>query len=411
MVFFFCASFCFAVVSRPFPQHTTYTAGSIKPNTVTQLQLDQATQNHYDFWKASYLRQTPNDANQYYVLTRPENEGIAGKTHTVSEGHGYGMIFTAIMAGYDANAQTYFDGLYQYFKAHPSVNNSYLMAWNQILDSNDDLVDNPNGGNDSATDADMDIAYALLLADAQWGSAGAINYLSEANNVINAIMLQDVNQSLWILKLGDWAEDSSKKYGKGTRLSDFMLSHLKAFQAASGDSNWANVKSQCYSIINSLFANYSPQTGLMPDFSKRKDGAFRPAPAGYLESEFDGNYYWNACRVPWRVPIDYLLTGDTTALPQLAQLNAWIQVKTGGDPARVRAGYTLVGKKLPEPFDNAMAFVAPFAVSATIDAANQSWLNSLWSHIISSNETGHDYYGDSIKLHSMIVVSGNWWSP
>ena len=136
------------------------------------------------------------------MLTRPENKGIAGKTHTVSEGHGYGMIFTAIMPGYDANAQTYFDGLYRYFKAHPSINNPYLMAWDQILDSNGDLVDNQNGGNDSATDADMDIAYALLMADQQWGSAGSIDYLSEANNVIAAIMLEEVNQSTWILKMG-----------------------------------------------------------------------------------------------------------------------------------------------------------------------------------------------------------------
>ena len=31
------------------------------------------------------------------------------------------------------------------------------------------------GGTDSAFDGDCDIAYALLLADAQWGSAGAID--------------------------------------------------------------------------------------------------------------------------------------------------------------------------------------------------------------------------------------------
>ncbi len=412
---FACVLLCLGSVSsaasKPFPQHKTYTPGTIQPDIVTQTQMDQATQDFYDYWKSSYLRQHPKISDQYYVLTRPENKGIAGKTHTVSEGHGYGMIFTAIMAGYDANAQTYFNGLYRYFKAHPSINNSYLMAWNQILDSNGDLVDNQNGGNDSATDADMDIAYALLLADQQWGSAGSIDYLSEANNVSAAIMLEEVNQSTWILKLGDWAEDSSPKYGKGMRLSDFMLNHLKAFQAASGNTSWSNVTSKCYKIINSLFQNYSPQKGLMPDFAKKKNGAYRPALPDYLESEFDGKYYWNACRTPWRFTIDYLLSGDTGAYSQLSKLNSWIQSKTGGDPARIRAGYTLSGQKLPEPFDNAMAFVAPFAVSAMIDAANQRWLNSLWTHMTGAAQTGLDYYGDSIKLHSMIIVSGNWYSP
>src|SRR6185503_14700054 len=134
-----------------------------------------------------YLR---NDcgAGQYYVWF---NEATSNNTICVSEGQGYGMIITAYMAGHDPDAKIYFDGLYQFYKAHPSIHNPYLMAWNQITG----CIDDPAGGNDGATDGDLDIAYALLLADKQWGSTGAINYFSEAVNVINAIKANDMNQT------------------------------------------------------------------------------------------------------------------------------------------------------------------------------------------------------------------------
>ena len=42
-------------------------------------------------------------------------------------------------------------------------------------------------GSDSATDGDLAVAYGLLLADRQWGSAGAYNYKNLAVARINAI--------------------------------------------------------------------------------------------------------------------------------------------------------------------------------------------------------------------------------
>ena len=43
-------------------------------------------------------------------------------------------------------------------------------------------------GRNSATDGDLDIAYALLLADVQWGSIGEINYRGEAERTLEAIV-------------------------------------------------------------------------------------------------------------------------------------------------------------------------------------------------------------------------------
>ena len=46
-----------------------------------------------------------------------------------------------------------------------------------------------------ATDADEDIAFALLMADKQWGSAGTLNYLNLAKTQINNIWLHEIVDS------------------------------------------------------------------------------------------------------------------------------------------------------------------------------------------------------------------------
>jgi endo-1,4-beta-D-glucanase Y len=396
---------------RPFPQHTVYRAGAIKPTSVSQTQLDADVKRLYDEWKARYLKQNPNASDQYYVFYNLEGYSDPANAVSSSEGHGYGMLSTVLMAGYDANARLYFDGLYRFFKAHGSVNNANLMAWQQVKNSSGQIVDNPDGGNDSATDGDMDIAYALLLADKQWGSTGAINYLAQAKSTIAAILSKDVNSTEWILKLGDWATNSDSTYGKGTRLSDYMLSHLKSFGAASGNASWTSVVDKSYVIINQLYTNKSPNTGLMPDFAVYSGGVYVPAPSGFLEGSNDGKYYWNSCRTPWRIPVDNLLTGDTRAVAQLTKLNAWIRTKTSNNPNNIISGYNLSGTVISGESENSMAFVAPFAVSAMIDSGNQAWLNSLWTKMAATPTSDLAYFDNSIRLLVMITASGNWWAP
>ncbi len=401
--------------ARPFPQHTAYTKGVIKPDSVSQEQLDNDVRRIYDEWKERYLVQSENQPDQYYVFYNREGMNQLIDAVSCSEGHGYGMLSTVLMAGYDAKAKDTFDGLYNFYKAHPCITDPALMGWQQIKQDNGDIINTPpyenEDGSISATDGDMDIAYALLLADKQWGSNGEINYIQEAKIMLNAIMKNDVNTEAWILKLGSWANDSDPAYGTGTRSSDFMLSHLKAFQAATGDPNWGKVADKTYAIIDSLSSDQSPDTGLLPDFSLEKEGKYVPSDPNYLEAPYDGVYYYNSCRVPWRIPIDYFMSGDSRALQQITALNQWIQTSSQGEPSNINAGYRLDGSKIVEEEQNVMVFIAPFAVSAMVDSGNQEWLNVLWDYMVSSPTDECTYFDNSIRLLVMITVSGNWWMP
>src|SRR5947207_9935528 len=115
----------------PFPQHVAYTAGTIKPS-VAQTNLDQAAKTFYDAWKAQYLVPacTPGEYYVYYTIDSPDTPDPTNAV-TVSEAHGYGMLITALMAGYDPNAKTYFDGLYRFYTNHFSRITPYLMGWQE----------------------------------------------------------------------------------------------------------------------------------------------------------------------------------------------------------------------------------------------------------------------------------------
>ncbi len=146
----------------------------------------------------------------------------------------------------------------------------------------------------------------------------------------------------------------------------------------------------------------------MPDFIIQSKEEYQPAEADFLEGENDGNYSWNSSRIPWRYTLDYLLTGDERALPQLKKMNDWIKAETDGNPENIQSGYTLSGKAAEE--GNSTSFVAPFMVSAMVDSSNQQWINMLWNRTIQEQDDD-DYFANTIKLQTMIVVSGNWWAP
>jgi endoglucanase len=389
--------------THPFPQHVAYTKEAIHPG-VPQAEMDAAAAAFYDVWKARYFHAgcVPGQAYIFYSREKKQSpkEAIA-----VSEGHGYGMMLTVLFAGYDPEAQTCFDQLHAYFRAHPSRFTHDLMAWQQMPG-----CVNAKGDDDSASDGDMDIAYALLLADAQWGSAGKINYRAEAGRVIAGIEAGDVNAAIPCIKLGDWVRPGMPQMND-TRLSDFIPDHFRAFLRETVDIVWSQALEREYAAVAQLQSAHAAQTGLLPDFAQRLDTS-APVPAGrkYLESANDGQYSYNSCRCPWRIGLDYLLTGDPRAKAALAPLNAFIQKKTGGDPARIRAGYFLTGKVI-DPDDTSLAFTAPFAVAAMSDSGAQQWLDRLWQKIVHTPAEDDDYYGNSIKLLCLTALSRNYWQP
>jgi len=382
---------------KPFPQHVQYFTGTILPNRVPQQKLDKAVETFYNQWKKHYIKTVRGTQQSYVWFEEKDNK------QCVSEGQGYGMVIVALMAGYDTTAKTTYDQLYNYYKAHPANRGNHLMAWAQNKHGVD--VDNT-----SATDGDMDIAYSLLLADKQWGSDGQIDYFSQAKAMIDDIMQYEINHKTWSAILSNGIEHDSKDYFD-TRSSDFMPANFKSFAAATHDKHWNKVIDNSYLLFFSMQDRYSIDAGLVPDFIVNINKNPKPAPPHYLESKYDGYYNYNACRVPWRIATDYLLTGDQRAKTITDKINHWVRGTTSGKPDNLSAGYTLDGDDIKGRYFEALSFIAPFAVSAMVDKKNQLWLNGVWNYTLNFKMKDFDYYDNSIKMLDMIILSGNYWAP
>jgi len=401
ILFFLSSAICLAQ-NYPFPQNQTYTAGTIKPSHKTTQQINTSVTSFYNSFKTKYIK---NCNTHYYIDQSDEvqDNGNGQTLMTTSEAHGYGMIIALLMAGYDVNAKTIYDGMYDYYKAHTSSINNNLMSWQQVTCSD------AAGNDDSAIDGDLDIAYSLLLADFQWGSAGAINYLVEAKAMINAIMAAEIHSAYYPL-LGDWAMGSSAAYKTTTRSSDFLLDHFKAFEAATSDTKWNSTYEKIQSIIayiQSSTANPA-QTGLLPDFISKANTATPGIPTGkVLESNQDGWYNWNACRDPWRLATDYLITGDTRSKISTQMIITWLKGKTT-NPANFICNTKVDGTGTVK---GELAFIAPYMVGMMVDASNQTALNSTYDWVVAESIGNWTYFSNAIKMLCLLTVSGNYWYP
>ncbi|GAB4572816.1 MAG: glycosyl hydrolase family 8 [Anaerolineales bacterium] len=383
------------LLARPFPQHVTYAPNSIFPNHRTREQLDDDVRAYYDYWKAVYVTEAGTNADGVKMYRVALGRSEPQRSTTVSEGQGYGMMIVPIMAGYDPEAQTIFDGMWAFVDAHRSEIDPRLMDWNVPLAE----------GNASAFDGDADIAFGLLLANAQWGSDGNVNYKAEADMMIAGILESTIGPESHLPMLGDWVNVGEPQYNQFTpRSSDFMLVNFRAFGKATNEPVWEDVIFQTQILMAEIQERHSPETGLMPDFIV--NGA--PAPANFLENVTDGTYNYNAGRVPWRVGADALLNDDELSRYLVQNISHWIEASAEGDPMKIRAGYELSGVPLPDSDYFSTFFIAPMGVAAMSDPAQQDWLNKIYDSVY---DTHIDYYEDTIDLLCMMVMSGNFWSP
>ena len=384
---------------RPFPQHVQYAPGSILPDHRTQQQLDDDVRAFYDYWKANYLIAAGVNADGIPMFRVAFGKNEPDRSATVSEGQGYGMLIVPIMAGYDPDAQAIFDGLWAFARAHPSEGDPRLMDWKVPQ----------TDGNDSAFDGDADIAFGLLLADAQWGSAGLVNYKAEAETMIAGILESTIGPSSHLSMLGDWTDPNGVTYNQYTpRSSDFMLTNFRAYGQATGNPVWDDVVAQSQGVVVAMQTNHSPQTGLLPDFIVRKNGSYEPAPVNFLEADTDGAYSYNAGRDPWRLGMDALLSDDAVSRANALNISHWAESTVSGNPADFRAGYNLNGAPLPNSDYFTSFFVAPLGVAAMNDSSQQDWLNAVYDSVYATRE---DYYSDSVTLLCLLVMTGNFWTP
>jgi endo-1,4-beta-D-glucanase Y len=375
-------------LAYPFASHRTPYVAGITPSVASQASQDALIGAQYDSWKAAGVQAR---CGGYVVV-------FDSSYATVSEGAGYGMLLTVLMAGHDKEAKTVFDGLLHVVRSHPAYNTGSpaLMDWRVNADC--------SGGGEgwNAMDGDLDIAMALLMADKQWGSSGAVDYRAEALSTIAA------------LKAYNMTSDGRTKglpSPDNNRTSDYMITHFKAFGRATNDAFWGSATDKAFYLLDLMQSNFAPATGLIPDFII--DTGTNPAASpGFIGdgNANEGFYYWNACRIPWRLASDYVTSGDTRSKTITSKLMDFFNNTTGGNPGLLSNGYKLDGTSLDfNPGYVSPSFVGPIATGAMVDNRFEPFLNNLWTW--NSNHLASGYYDTELQLLSLTVASGNWWNP
>ena len=354
--------------ARPFPQNAGYSFG-VRPKTITS----EEARRTYEKWKKQYLVKC---RDGYRVICE-------GPDETRVEAIGFGAILTAYFGD-----KKEFDGLYAFYKSKTTEAANGMMAWNVSCDG----INDPG----SATDGDIDVAFGLIVAHRQWGG----DYLEEAKKVIQVIKKSVVVRCGEILALapGYSAESKEGPAWGGCDLTDIQYytpAFFRAFAEVSGDEDWNKLADDTYSILN---AAAHPKTGLVPDWQ-----SVSGIPGG--NSGRVAFFHYDACRVPWRIALDYLWNGNTQARDWCKKVSDWA---AGIGPANIRDGYNLDGTENNQGIHNS-AFVGGLAVSAM---CNTQPIADIFGKEMTSPKLDDDHwFAMSTRALYLLSITGNSWNP
>ncbi|MCJ7695866.1 MAG: glycosyl hydrolase family 8 [Anaerolineaceae bacterium] len=380
----------------PFPQHVSFITGSLQPDQISQEEQDKVVIENYQAWKSAFVLADAEPARSFLRMG-VEKHLLRFRLLVSAEGQGYAMLISVLMAGADPDAQATFDRLYAFCRAHPSKANPALMSWQVSPDAF------PSRALGSSSQADLLIAYSLLMADRQWSSEGRVNYRNRALNIIQALKDQCIHPEENCVLPGNWVEDQSPEVATGTRPVDFAPLIFNAFYQETKDPIWKDVSAQMKVFLKKA-SKFGQDALLLPpeminiaklEQKQAQDNAnnetFTSVPAALL----------------MHLSLAALLNGDKDASAFLEGINRWIINACDGDAGRIKSCYTLQGEEASNEKD--LALSALLGMAAVHPSSTQSWLNSLWDELTKESEPPNDPLTSTLRLMAMILISRNWW--
>ena len=244
---------------------------------------------------------------------------------TTSEGQGYTML-RAVWEG-DKPA---FDGAWQWTEAHLARPSDHLFSWlwGKRADGVYGILTAENGQN-TASDADTDIALSLVFAYARWQDP---QYLTAARAIIRGIWEEEV---VMINGKPYLAADNLEKTSSSPTIvvnpSYFSPAAYQIFAQVDPRDDWEALRTQSYALLEEsmtepLDATTSVQlppdwmlvsraTGKVSSPSAALTGQSTPA------SSYDTNFGYDALRVPFRVALDWVWFGNPQAKALLSRMS------------------------------------------------------------------------------------------
>lgn len=385
----------------PFPQNKKYAYGF----STSKISNEDVVK-EYENWKNLCVR--PCGENEARVIKYVNNIET-----TVSEGIAYGMLIVVYMGDKEL-----YDKFLTYYIARK--NKHGMMNW---IYENCDSGDNMKNG---ATDADLDVAYSLIVATKQWPNEK--RYKQEASMLIDS--LQKFNFTL--CNTGEIIQKPGDDFGgcTCTNPSYYSPGYYKVFgkfKQDEGNKNAYNFWEKAYiDAYSTLFKNAHSITGLVYAWtnSEGKD----PSDC-YYEVSGSGtynSYQYDACRTPWRITMDYVWFGNERANTWLQRINTFVNAPIyaqynekgaiwygAGGIQNVVDSYWTNGLRRINPDEpnwghrHAIAFTGSFALAAM--ASNQQNVDNCMKEFNSLQ--AQRYYESCLGVLYKLLATGNFWNP
>jgi endo-1,4-beta-D-glucanase Y len=332
------------------------------------------------------------DGARGFARTRRRDtpDGVANST--VSEGIAYGML---IAVQFDDRAL--FDDFWGY--AQLFLNKSGLMDWYIAPDGSAPL------GVGAATDADEDMAWALVMAHRQWGTPDRQRYLDDAKRLITAIYETEVDHGNWpdlLLPGDDWR-------GRDVfNPSYFAPNQYRSFGDVTHQSKaWARVIDTGY---RTLFASLNDDggnttNGLVPAWCTSEGTPVEAFPGALT------NYQYDSARTPFRIIQDYQVSRDPRSVRYLEAITSFF-ANVGAE--NIVDGYSTNGNpqpdpRAPRPNPGSAVFVGCAAAGAMFDPKYRTFLDAAYERVRTGNLLARSrYYNHCWTVLSLLMLTGNF---
>jgi endo-1,4-beta-D-glucanase Y len=349
---------------------------------------------------------------------------------TVSEGQAYGMLFATFF-----NEQTTLDGLWSYAKK--KLNKNGLMSWH--IRSDGSIVDYT-----AATDADQDIAMALILACyksdqhvyskaskekeslSQWKIVKH-DYCKDAKGVIKALYeytiakpSNSVSKNTGFLKkyevlpgdMWNWQE-----YQDGIiNPSYFSPGYYKVFsdflsqQGEHEHLQWIKVRDRSYELLNLLQSNSQNCSGLVPNWANLKG-----EPITRTGKAINDTYWgYDASRIVWRLSLDYAWYQEKRAenalkkignfFASLPEEKTFSEFKMNGEIVNAQYSSALFGSMALNSiiFTKSLKPVSCGEAKGSLLSTNEKRIRAVLSN---KDKHPYTYYGNAWRLFSLLLTA------
>lgn len=345
----------------PFPQNVVYPYG-----VMTKAVTNEFVKNWYDNWKKKYLQ----------TCTGSIRPGVDPLSKSLVEAMGFSMVAVAYMGDKET-----FDGLYNYYKSKQNSYGCGLMGWK--VNGCDNFEDRG-----AATDGDIDVACALIVAHWQWPNDG---YDEKAKSLITTLKKMILTCSG---KLTVYPGCSGGRPWGGcneTDISYYTPAFFRYFAKISGDESWTKLADDTH-LIRDAAANST--TGLVPDWQSVSGTAGAGSRKGYFS--------FDAIRAPYKQSMDFIWHGNKSAETWAKKLTTWAY---GYGVSKIVDGFQLNGT--PAGSSHNMASVGSMAVAAM--ANTQEVVDAFGKEVIKLRD---DYwYSGYLGNLYLLALSGNMWTP